>query len=305
MGDGLRISLPPMEDQTHPLVSVVIPAYNRADLLPRAIRSAANQTHTHIEIIVVDDGSADETPALIHALSEQLPNLRYIRNEQSKGVKRARNQGIEAARGEYVTFCDDDDELEGHNVETQLGFLQKNPELSFVIPDYKEHRTTGTRISRRGGKVTLEKLLWVNICYVGLLTSKKNLLAVGGFDEEQLAVEDYDLCLRLIDKFGPAYRIPEPLYIYHLRHRKPTLFFDKRNWRIYQGYYRLYGKFKDKMSPEQRKYQLYRTLWARGGKITPAHFIKLVPKKYWAPELNTFLIERTNFYKYFGWLRGF
>lgn len=294
-----------MDEGKYPLVSIVIPAHNRADLLPRAIRSAAAQSHPNIEIIVVDDGSKDETPALVQAMSEQLPNLIYLRNESPQGVKKARNKGIAAAKGTYITFCDDDDELVPENVEIQLAVLRDRPELSFVIPDYKEHRTTGTRISRRAGDIDLEKLLWVNICYVGLFTSKEKLEAVGGFDEAQQAVEDYDLCLRLIDRFGPAHRIGQALYIYHLKHRKPTLFFDKRKRRVYMGYYSLYKKFKHKMNAQQRRYQLYRTLWARGGKITPLHFVKLVPKKYWAPELNTFLIEKTNFYKYFGWLRGF
>ncbi|MEM6397620.1 MAG: glycosyltransferase family A protein [Bacteroidota bacterium] len=294
-----------MDEAKYPLVSIVIPAHNRADLLPRAIRSAAAQSYPNIEIIVVDDGSKDETPALVNAMAEQLPNLVYLRNELPQGVKKARNKGIAAASGTYVTFCDDDDELVTENVETQLSVLRNRPELSFVIPDYREYRTTGSRVSKRGGEISLEKLLWVNICYIGLLAEKEKLIQIGGFDELQKSSEDYDLCLRLIDSFGPAYRIPKVLYIYHLEHRKSTILSDKRTRRMYLGYFRIYNKFKSKMTQDQRKYQLYKTLWLRGSKISPAKFLKMVPSKYWAPELNMYLIEKTNFNKYFGWLRGF
>ena len=93
---------------TEPRVSVVIPTYNRARLLPRAVGSVLAQTFEDWELIIVDDGSDDDTPDVIAGFEDA--RIRCIRHERNLGVSAARNTGIAAARGEYVTWFDDDDE---------------------------------------------------------------------------------------------------------------------------------------------------------------------------------------------------
>jgi len=89
-----------------PLVSVVVPSHNRARLLRRTLRSILAQHLTDLEVVLVDDGSTDETPQITNGAD---PRIVVIRNQEPGGVSAARNRGIAAARGEWIAFCDDDD----------------------------------------------------------------------------------------------------------------------------------------------------------------------------------------------------
>src|SRR3990172_1498077 len=105
------------------LASGVIPTYNRAPLLPRAIRSVLAQTHRPIELLVVDDGSTDETEEVVRGLGE--PCVRYIRHAQNLGQCAAINTGILASNGEFVSFLDSDDEWLPAMIQKQLDEFQR------------------------------------------------------------------------------------------------------------------------------------------------------------------------------------
>ena len=94
----------------NPTVSVIIPTYNRAHLVGRAIKSVLNQTYRDFEIIVVDDGSTDNTKDIIKEFQKKDKRIKYIPYEKNKGGSAARNTGIKAAKGEYIAFLDSDDE---------------------------------------------------------------------------------------------------------------------------------------------------------------------------------------------------
>lgn len=106
------------------MISVIIPSYNRASTLPMAINSVLGQTYRDIELILVDDGSTDGTEDLIRSIRDS--RLRYIKLEKNGGACRARNIGIDAARGEYIAFQDSDDRWHPDKLERQLRFLQEN-----------------------------------------------------------------------------------------------------------------------------------------------------------------------------------
>src|SRR5512138_1185650 len=97
-------------EQRTPLVSVVIPTYNRAPLLERAIHSVLSQTYTNLEVIVIDDASTDDTQDRIKNLQLADIRIQYIRHDRNRGSQAARNTGIHAAKGKYVAFLDSDDE---------------------------------------------------------------------------------------------------------------------------------------------------------------------------------------------------
>ncbi len=103
--------------ENSPTVSVVIPTYNRAHLVGRAIQSVLNQTYHDFEIIIVDDGSIDNTEDVVKSLND--PSIRYTRHDQNRGGSAARNTGIKMARGEYVAFQDSDDEYLPEKVESR------------------------------------------------------------------------------------------------------------------------------------------------------------------------------------------
>lgn len=110
-----------------PHVSVIIPTYNRAHLLERAIKSVLRQSYSSLELIVVDDGSKDETPMVI----SKYP-LRYVRLPSNRGVALARNRGILKARGNLIAFLDSDDEFLPPKIEKQIKYLEKNPWAKLV-----------------------------------------------------------------------------------------------------------------------------------------------------------------------------
>ncbi len=105
------------------MISVIIPSYNRASTLPMAIESVLGQTYRDIELILVDDGSTDGTEDLIRSMEDS--RLRYIKLEKNSGACRARNIGIDAARGEYIAFQDSDDRWHTDKLLRQLRFLQE------------------------------------------------------------------------------------------------------------------------------------------------------------------------------------
>jgi Glycosyltransferases involved in cell wall biogenesis len=129
------------------LVSVVVPTYNRAQLLPRALQSALSQTHATLEIIVVDDGSTDSTREVVGRIADADSRVRYV-HQANQGLAGARNTGIATAQGDYVTFLDSDDELCPDHVALRAEYLDENPATMMVhgglevvngspmVPDY-------------------------------------------------------------------------------------------------------------------------------------------------------------------------
>jgi len=114
-----------------PLVSVVIPTHNRAELVVRAIRSVLGQTYRNLECIVVDDASTDNTADAVRAIQD--PRLIYLRHEQSKHASATRNTGIAAAKGEFIAFLDDDDEWLAEKLQAQISvFSTESSEVGMV-----------------------------------------------------------------------------------------------------------------------------------------------------------------------------
>lgn len=119
-----------------PLVSVIIPTYNRADLLPRAVDSILAQTLTDFELIVIDDGSTDDTQRILNVYAQQDKRVKVLINEHNCGVSCARNKGLASARGTYVSMLDSDDYAMADMLERQVRYMRKHPELAAVTGDY-------------------------------------------------------------------------------------------------------------------------------------------------------------------------
>ncbi len=136
-----------------PLISVIIATHNRATLLPRAVRSIYAQTYQHIEVIVIDDASTDETQAVIASLRTEFPSLVTLKNDTNLGNVGTKNLGIRTARGEYIAFLDDDDEYEPGKLEKQLALLLETSEkcASCAMRWVEDGRTVKTTLARSPG----------------------------------------------------------------------------------------------------------------------------------------------------------
>jgi len=119
-----------MSQPISPLVSVIIATYNRAHLIPQSIESVLSQTFKDYEIIVVDDGSSDNTKELLK--NRYGESIIYIGKEKNEGLSAARNIGVKAAKGKYLAILDDEDIWLPEKLEMQIRLMQKNPSLGVV-----------------------------------------------------------------------------------------------------------------------------------------------------------------------------
>ncbi len=203
----------------NPLVSVVIPTYNRVQFLVDAIDSVMNQTCQDFEIIVTDDGSTDGT---VEKISSLYPSVRLLIGEHTGRPSDVRNRGIIAAQGEYVAFLDDDDLWHPSKLEQQVALLEGTRHVAFVYSDvrflFPDGLSSGPVLSQQQmrGAQLFDQLLEDCFIYPStVLVHRQTLEHVGGFDETLAIVEDYDLWLRLA-QCTPAACVPKPLvYIRH------------------------------------------------------------------------------------------
>jgi len=209
-----------------PLVSVIIPTYNRADLLPRAIRSALTQTFKDFELIIVDDGSTDNTEALVKGFIKEDDRIRYI-YQKNQGESEARNTGLLNARGRYIAFLDSDDEWLPSKIEKQLNLFKKSifgERLGFVgcnayVIKAQKSRNYGTSLVRKmpnyRGDV-LEEIL--KFCFVFCPSSvllKREAIMGRKFDTKLRIGPDWDMWIRISQDYYFDF-VDEPLFSYYL-----------------------------------------------------------------------------------------
>lgn len=268
------------------LVSAVVTTHNRADLLPRALDSVAAQSYKNMELVVVDDGSEEDVESIVTGYRDALP-VHFIRNEEALGACHARNQGIEAASGDFVAGLDDDDQWHLQRIEKLMNAY--SDEYAFVTSDVRMMYQRGSPVWHKKAFITLDDLLYSN--YVGNqgLVKTDRLLEVGGFDESLDAAQDYDLWIRLSEKYGPVKNVQEPLQNVYLEHGGQRISNPRDQLR---GYLAFYKKHKQKMNRSQRKYQLFNIRKATGKITGLTDLIGWVPpNRYWK-EIKGWLLEK-------------
>jgi glycosyltransferase involved in cell wall biosynthesis len=201
-----------------PKVSVILPTYNRAHIIEKAIQSVLKQTYQDFEIIIIDDGSKDDTEKIIRGFQEKDNRIKYIRFEENKGAAAARNAGINMSKGEYITFQDSDDEWVIDKLEKQMKVIETSSENIVVycgfwrIDGDEKTYIPDINISNREGNIHKELLKRNFIGTPSILLLKKNLEKIGMFDENLSRLQDWDLAIRL-SKYYNFKLIDEPLYI--------------------------------------------------------------------------------------------
>ena len=188
------------------LVSVIIPTYNRAHLLWRSIESVVEQTYKHFEIIIVDDGSIDDTKDIAESFDDE--RIIYIRHDRNRGGAAARNTGIKSARGEYIAFQDSDDEWLPGKMQKQVEILMRLPSKYaatycslWKIHDKKQTLISGIKVKKRQGYIH-NQLLKGNFIDLPTILIRKNCLdSAGHFDQKLPRFQDWELFLRLSKKY--------------------------------------------------------------------------------------------------------
>jgi glycosyltransferase involved in cell wall biosynthesis len=214
---------------TSPLVSVVIPVFNRAALISRALDSVANQTFDDYEIIVVDDGSTDGTVDSIQSWGAD--RLRLIASPLNRGAAAARNIGVSAALGHWIAFLDSDDYWQPEKLARQLSALD-GASAQFMACATGYHlwdggRKTTVQFQMSPAQFRTEIRFGCSISPGStLLVARQAFQAVGGFDESLRRLEDWDWLLRFVDH-GDIIFVPEPLA--HVRRSQAEVVYGDRD----------------------------------------------------------------------------
>ena len=192
-------------------LSIIIPTFNRCKLLNRALNSVFNQTYSDYEVIVIDDGSTDDTAKM---LQKNFTHLRYS-YQSNHGVSTARNKGLELAKGEWVAFLDSDDEWLPQKLEKQISLLKAKPDYKICHTEELWIRN-GVRVNqmkkhkKAGGWIFPQCLPLCAMSPSSILIHRSVFDSIGYFDTSLPACEDYDLWLRITAKY-PVLYLEEPL----------------------------------------------------------------------------------------------
>ncbi|MDP8315492.1 MAG: glycosyltransferase [Candidatus Celaenobacter antarcticus] len=196
-------------------VSVIIPAYNSAKFIREAVESVSNQTHKNLEIIIIDDGSTDDTKQIVQNYNDRIKYF-YQKNE---GAAAARNLGITKSTGDYIAFLDADDIWEKYKIEKQLSIITRYPEYKFVYCDVDFVNSNKKTIQNYPRKVEILKgdilLPFINKYFLLLPTiilDSKCISKIGYFNKNLKVGEDFDFILRLTKNYK-GYGIGEKLYM--------------------------------------------------------------------------------------------
>jgi glycosyltransferase involved in cell wall biosynthesis len=194
-------------------VSIIITTHNRPHLLPRAVDSA-RASGNEVEIVVVDDASSDETASVCRSLS----GINYVRVDRNQGVAGARNLGLVASRGEFVSFLDDDDQRLPNSVDKQIAALEKNPGAALIYGQAVPEDASGTRHSPYPADCPQGDVFWQlltrNFIPCGSAVFRRECLSrVGLLDDSISGIDDWDLWVRIAEIFSIA-AVEEPVMIW-------------------------------------------------------------------------------------------
>lgn len=212
----------------NPLVSIILPTYNRAKYLGEAIESALKQTYSHFELIIIDDGSTDNTAQLLATIADE--RIQCIRFKQNKGVIAARNAGLDIAKGKYIAFMDSDDISLPHRLAAQVAILEEFPNLGVCSAwvEFFEKRT-GVWAFKGGQEIMVRSLFDIPVHFNCAMVRRSIVEQYNiRFVAEFLPPEDYLFLLEIVRRTG-AYIIPQVLCKYRWHDSNISIELEPKN----------------------------------------------------------------------------
>lgn len=280
-----------MPEKHFPLISVYLPTHNRADLVGRAVNSVLAQDYPNFELIIVNDASCDGTKEMLETFYGHHSKVHLVHLDESNGACYARNVAINQAKGELITGLDDDDEFLPHRLSSL--YDRYDNEYSFVCSGYiwdYGHKTKERFVNER--KIDLNDILSLNEASNQVLVKASRLKEIGGFDSNLVSCQDYDLWVRLINKYGDAFRIKLATYIAHVGHEKERI--SNRKNRLL-GYMQFFEKHKNLMTEKNITNQNFLRIVANEEKLTSIGLLHQINAGYPILKLRYFLSSRFRF----------
>jgi glycosyltransferase involved in cell wall biosynthesis len=197
------------------LISVIVPCYNQGIYLKETIQSALASTYRPLEIIIINDGSTDDSLEIVRFLEAQHPEVRVL-DQANAGVTKARNSGIAAAQGEYILPLDGDDLISATYIEKGIAILSARPAVKVVYCQAEKFSDSSRKLWKLK-PFSLQQLAKDNMIFVSALFRKADALGVGGFSEDmQLGREDWEFWIKLLKNGGEVVQLPEVGFFYRL-----------------------------------------------------------------------------------------
>lgn len=232
------------------LVSIIMPTYNGSKWLKNAVLSIQSQSYKHWELVLVDDGSIDNTAQIVADLIINEPRIKYFKNEQNLGIQKTLNRGLKEAKGEYIARLDDDDTwIDNEKLEKQVTFLNENKGYVLVGTGVIAVDEEGEEVFRRinpSSDEMIRKVILKKNCFIhsSVVFVKDASMKFGGYSESEDTrhIEDYDLWLKLgtVGKFANL-----PIYGVRLALRGGSLS-AKNRIAQYRKALNIIGRFKNK-----------------------------------------------------------
>ena len=200
------------------MVSIVMPAYNAGRTIQKSIESIIAQTYQEWELIVIDDGSKDNTAEILSEFAASDGRIRFLQNEKNSGASYTRNRAVALAEGEWIAFLDSDDLWEASKLEKQLAMAEKYPDMvvcytasAFIDDDGNRYGYVMPAIEQ----LTYKTLLRKNLMSCSSVMIRSSVMKEIQMPNDKMH-EDYFVWLTVLRKYGVAYGINEPLLIYRL-----------------------------------------------------------------------------------------
>jgi teichuronic acid biosynthesis glycosyltransferase TuaG len=200
------------------MVSIVMPAYNAAKTIRESVESVLNQTVDDWELLVIDDGSRDNTPQILAEFVKKDDRIVFLTNKENRGVSYTRNKAISLAKGEWIAFLDSDDIWREDKLEKQLALAELHPDMvvcytasSFINDEGQLYEYIMPAIER----LTYKQLLRKNLMSCSSVMVRSSVMKEIRMPNDQMH-EDYYVWLTVVKECGVAYGINEPLLVYRL-----------------------------------------------------------------------------------------
>jgi glycosyltransferase involved in cell wall biosynthesis len=238
------------------LVSVIIPTHNRKKMLLKALDSVLNQTYKNLEILIIDDFSIDSTNLLMKSIDDN--RIKYIQLLSNVGGAEARNIGIRAAKGEYISFLDDDDEWFENKIKEQVSVLKNRDDVAIVSSNYFLSNGNKDILNQCSiSEILLDDLLYSNYCgSFSFCMTKKNYIQNLFINNDLKSCQDWDLWLKvLMTTKLKSIVINKPLVRYYIGHENKLTNNFKNSYFSYLIFLRYYWGF---MNSNQKNYNLYK-----------------------------------------------